>query len=176
MDCERRGAAFQPHDPDLAGYVLLDFDAFDEWLEEDEPILGHPRDPFKRIDIRQSSRTVRIEWDGQVLAESSRPSLLFETYLPVRFYLPATDVCTELLCPSDSTTVCAYKGVASYWSLLGTAGEAALADIAWSYPHPLADAVPITNMLCFFDERVDVIVDGIRRERPQNPWTNSLQG
>lgn len=166
------GAAFQPHDPDLSGYVVLDFNAFDEWLEEDEIILGHPRDPFKRIDIRQSSRTVRIERDGVVLAESSRPILLFETSLPVRFYLPPADVRTDLLHPSDTTTVCAYKGVASYWSLPGAAGANAIADIVWSYPRPLPDAVPITGMLCFFDERVDVLLDGVRRERPNSPWAN----
>lgn len=172
VEHECPGAAFQPHDPDLAGYVVLDFTAFDEWLEEDGLILGHPRDPFKRIDIRQSSRTVRVERDGVVLAESTRPSLLFETLLPVRFYLPPADVRTELLCPSDTTTVCAYKGVASYWSLpAGAAGPDNTADIAWSYPRPLSEAVPITGMLCFFDERVDVTLDGVRRERPNTPWS-----
>jgi uncharacterized protein (DUF427 family) len=178
VEHERTGAAFQLHDPDLAGYVVLDFQAFDEWLEEDELIFGHPHDPFKRIDIRQSSRTVRIERDGVVLAESSRPSLLFETYIPVRFYLPLADVRTDLLCPSDTTTVCAYKGVASYWSLPGAAGAddiADIADIAWSYPRPLPDAVPITGMVCFFDERVDVMVDGVRRERAQSPWFTSTR-
>lgn len=173
VEHEYPGAAFQPRDPDLAGYVVLDFNAFREWLEEDEPVLGHPRDPFKRIDIRQSSRTVRIERDGVVLAESSRPSLLFETSLPVRFYLPPADVRTDLLRPSDTTTICAYKGVASYWSLPGAAGANGIADIAWSYPRPLPDAGPITGMLCFFDERVDVMLDGVRRERPSSPWANS---
>jgi uncharacterized protein (DUF427 family) len=175
VEHERPGAAFQLHDPDLAGYVVLDFHAFDEWLEEDELIVGHPRDPFKRIDIRQSSRMVRIERDGVVLAESSRPSLLFETYIPVRFYLPPADVRTDLLCPSDTTTVCPYKGVASYWSLPGAAGADDIADIAWSYQRPLPDAVPITGMVCFFDERVDVMVDGVRRERAQSPWFTSTR-
>ena len=168
---EYPGAAFQLHDPDLAGYVVLDFTAFDEWLEEDEAILGHPRDPFRRIDIRRSSRTVCIEHDGVVLAESSRPSLLFETYIPVRFYLPPADVRTDLLRPSDTTTVCPYKGVASYWSLPGAAGTNGTADIAWSYPRPLSDAVPIAGMVCFFDERVDVMLDGVCRERPISPWS-----
>jgi uncharacterized protein (DUF427 family) len=91
----------------------------------------------------------------------------------VRFYLPPADVRTDLLRPSDTTTICAYKGVASYWSLPGAAGANGIADIAWSYPRPLPDAGPITGMLCFFDERVDVMLDGVRRERPSSPWANS---
>ena len=88
-------AAFRPDDPDLADYVILEFDAF-EWREEDEPVVSHPHDPFGRIDVLRSSRHVRIELDGRLLAESSRPMLLFETLLPVRFYLPREDVAVRL--------------------------------------------------------------------------------
>ena len=102
-------------DAELDGYVVLDFDAFDEWWEEDERNVGHPREPFHRIDVLSSSRHVRLERDGTVLAESSRPRLLFETLLPVRFYLPREDVHVELL-PSATRTTCAYKGFASYFS------------------------------------------------------------
>lgn len=165
---ERAGAAFRLADPDLAGYVTLDFDAFDTWSEEAEPIIGHPHDPLARIDARRSDRRVRVEIGGTVLAESSRPSLLFETGLPVRFYLPPADVRTDLLRPSDTRTICAYKGVASYWTLPGPDGTT---DVAWSYPEPLLDAVPVTDMLCFFDERVDLVLDGERRERPLTPWS-----
>ena len=166
---ERAGAAFRLADPDLAGYVVLDFGAFDGWFEEEEPILAHPRDPFSRIDVRRSARHVRIEHDRRVLAESSRPRLLFETHLPVRFYLPPEDVRTELLLPSQTVTACAYKGQASYWSLRCD-GET-MEDIGWSYQHPLPEAVEIAGMLCFFDERVDVVVDGKLRERPLSPWS-----
>jgi uncharacterized protein (DUF427 family) len=157
-------AAFRPEDPDLAGYVVLDFGAFD-WLEEDSPVVGHPHDPFHRIDILRSDRRVRVELDGRVLAESSRPMLLFETMLPVRFYLPRADVAVELE-PSDTVTYCAYKGRASYFSVPGGP-----ADIAWSYRDPLHDAEPVRDLICFFDERVDVVQDGERQVRPVTPWS-----
>ena len=111
----RPGAGFRPADPDLAGLVILDFGAFDAWYEEDEQNVAHPRDPFHRIDVLPSSRQVRLELDGQVLAVSSRPVLLFETMLPTRYYLPRADVTAELV-PSPTRTWCAYKGQASYFS------------------------------------------------------------
>ena len=80
----RASAAFRPDDADLTGYVTFDFSAF-EWREEDEPVATHPHDPFKRIDILASTRHVRVEWKGRLLAESAQPLLLFETLLPVRF-------------------------------------------------------------------------------------------
>ena len=151
-------------DPDLERHVLLDFAAFD-WLEEDEPIVGHPHDPFHRIDILRSSRHVSIELHGHTLAESSRPVLLFETLLPVRFYLPPEDVTPDLE-HSDTVTYCAYKGRASYLSLPGVR-----ADVAWTYREPLREAEPVRDHVCFFDEHVDVTVDGQRRDRPSTPWS-----
>ncbi|MFC5995087.1 DUF427 domain-containing protein [Pseudonocardia hispaniensis] len=164
-DQERPGSAFRPADPDLDGYVVLDFAAFGPWFEEDEQVLSHPRDPFHRIDVRRSSRRVRIEHRGRVLAESTRPSLLFETHLPVRYYLPAEDVATDLLRRSDRVTSCAYKGVASYWSLDD------LPDVAWTYPDPLPDAVQIKDLVSFFTERVDVVLDGVPQQRDISPWS-----
>ncbi len=158
-------AAFRPDDADLAEHVVLEFDAF-EWREEDESIVSHPHDPFGRIDVLRSSRHVRIEHDGTLLAESSRPALLFETLLPVRFYLPRDDVAVELEC-SDTVSYCAYKGRASYLSVPGGPR-----DIAWTYPDPLHDAEQVRDLVCFFDERVDVTVDGERRPRPVTPWTD----
>jgi uncharacterized protein (DUF427 family) len=162
---KRDAAAFRPVDADLAGYVLLDFDAFDAWLEEDEQNVAHPRDPFHRIDVARSSRHVRIETGGDVLAESSDPYLLFEPPLPVRYYLPPEDVRRDLLRPSDTRTFCAYKGQASYWSLEGED------DLAWSYAQPLRDAAEVSGRLAFFNERVDIVVDGRRLERPVTPWS-----
>jgi uncharacterized protein (DUF427 family) len=163
-------AAFRPADADLAGHVILDHDAFDSWLEEDEPILGHPRDPFHRVDTRKSSRHVRIEYDGKALAESSEPTFVFETNLPLRFYLPRGDLQVEPR-PSARRTVCAYKGEASYWSFeLG--GKSA--DVAWTYPDPLPDARALTGLVAFYDELVDVILDGERRERPDTPFARAL--
>jgi uncharacterized protein (DUF427 family) len=165
---DRPGAGFRLADPALAGYVALDFRAFDGWLEEDEPNVGHPRDPFHRIDVLASSRHVRLELDGQVLAESSRPMLLFETMLPARCYLPREDIRAELI-PSDTHTYCAYKGQASYWSV--TVGGRTVPDIAWTYPEPLHDATQVRGHTAFFDERIDMIVDGERHERPITPWS-----
>ena len=112
-----------------------------------------------------SSRHVRVESDGEVLAESARPYLLFETQLPVRFYLPAEDVRTDVLTPSDTSSACAYKGEASYWSF------GAVGDVAWTYRRPLREAAEVTDRIAFFNERVDVVVDGERLERPITPWS-----
>jgi len=158
-------AAFRPDDPDLADYVILEFAAF-EWREEDEPVVSHPHDPFGRIDVLRSSRHVRIELDGERLADSNRPMLLFETLLPVRFYLPREDVAVRLE-PSDTATYCAYKGRASYYSV-----PDGPRDVAWTYHEPRHDAEPVRDRICFFDERVDVIVDGWRHDRPVTPWSD----
>jgi uncharacterized protein (DUF427 family) len=161
-----RGAdAFRPSDDALAGHLILDFDGFDAWYEEDERNVGHPRDPFHRIDIVHSSRHVRVERDGEVLAESSAPYLLFEPPLPVRYYLPAADVRSDLLRPSATRTFCAYKGEASYLSLDGEA------DVAWTYPAPLREAAEVTGRIAFFNEHVDIVVDGAPLERPITPWS-----
>jgi uncharacterized protein (DUF427 family) len=161
----RKGAAFRPFDADLAGYVLLDFDAFDSWLEEDERNVAHPRDPFHRIDVVPSSRQVRVEADGEVLAESVDAYFLFEPPLPVRYYLAPEDVRRDLLRPSDTKTFCAYKGEASYWSLDDED------DVVWSYPEPLRDAAEVIGRLAFFNERVDIFVDGTPLARPVTPWS-----
>jgi uncharacterized protein (DUF427 family) len=162
---DREAAAFRPSDPALAGYLILDFSGFDAWYEEDERNVGHPRDPFHRIDIVHSSRHVRVELDGEVLAESSVPHLLFEPPLPVRYYLRRDDVRTELLRPSETTSFCAYKGQASYWSL------ADADDVAWTYVEPLREAAEVTGRIAFFNERVDLVVEGERLERPITPWS-----
>jgi uncharacterized protein (DUF427 family) len=161
-------AGFCPADPELAGYVILDFGAFDAWYEEDELNVAHPRDPFHRIDVLSSSRHVRLELDGQVLAESSRPMLLFETMLPARYYLPRADILAELV-PSGTQTYCAYKGQASYWS--ATIGSRVFPDIAWTYENPLHDAMRVRGLIAFFGERIDVVLDGNRLERPVTPWS-----
>jgi uncharacterized protein (DUF427 family) len=165
---ERPGAAFRPADSDLAGMVILDFGAFDAWYEEDELNVAHPRDPFHRIDVLPSSRQVQLELDGVVLADSSRPALLFETMLPTRYYLPRADVTTELI-PSDTKTWCAYKGQASYYSV--RIGGRLVPDVAWYYTDPRHDALQVRDLIAFFTERVDVTLDGERHPRPVTPWS-----
>jgi uncharacterized protein (DUF427 family) len=164
-DGAAEAAGFRPDDDGLTGYVIVDFDDFDAWYEEDERNLGHPRDPFHRIDIVHSTRHVRIEHDGEVLAESSDPCLLFEPPLPVRYYLPPEDVRADLLTPSDTRSFCAYKGEAWYLSRDDDA------DLAWFYPDPLREAGEVTDRVAFFNERVDIVVDGTPLERPRTPWS-----
>jgi uncharacterized protein (DUF427 family) len=164
---DRTAAAFRPDDRDLADYVVLDFEAFDQWLEEDDPVVSHPRDPYHRVDVRPSSRHIRVELNGELLAESTRPSLLFETNLPTRFYLPPDDLVANLQ-SSDKLTYCAYKGEASYLS------HDSLPNLAWTYRSPLPDAVQIKGMVAFYDDLVDVTVDGVLRERPSSPIAKSL--
>jgi uncharacterized protein (DUF427 family) len=169
---EREGAGFRLADDDLAGYVVLDFRAFDEWYEEDEQIAGHPRDPFHRVDVRRSARPVRIEVDGDVVAATTRARLLFETNLPLRFYVPREDVRVELV-PSARRTYCPYKGQASYWSV--DAGRRGRQDLGWSYEQPLPDVVAIAGHVAFWDERVDVFIDGERRQRPGGAAAEALR-
>ncbi|MGY2873358.1 uncharacterized protein (DUF427 family) [Marmoricola sp. URHA0025 HA25] len=163
-------AGFVLADPDLADHVLLDWDAF-EWVEEATVMTGHAQDPFKRIKTLASARRVQVSFGDQVLADSSRGVLLLETSLPPRWYLPSADVRTDLLEPSKAHSVCAYKGRASYWSLVDAAGGPDDGrDIAWSYPDPLHDALPVKDLLCFWVERTDLTIDGAAVPRPFSPF------
>jgi uncharacterized protein (DUF427 family) len=162
---DRERAAWVYADPDLEGRVAIDFYRLDRWREEEDEVVGHPRDPFKRIDVRRSSRHVRVYVNGELVAESRRPLVLAETGLPVRWYLPPEDVRTDLMTASDKRTLCAYKGEASYRSLPGAG------DVAWFYPDPLPNVPEIRDQIAFFDERVEIEVDGERLERPQTPWS-----
>jgi uncharacterized protein (DUF427 family) len=163
-------SGFRIEDDDLPGYIALDFAAFDAWYEEDQVNWGHPKDPFHRIDVLASSRQVRLEIDGEVLAQSSRPVLLFETLLPTRYYLPPQDVRVALV-PSQTRTLCAYKGQASYWS--ARLDGRSIPDLAWTYQSPSAEAAQIRDLVAFFTERVDLVLDGTRIERPVTPWSRA---
>ncbi|MCK9924921.1 DUF427 domain-containing protein [Frankia sp. AgPm24] len=145
--------------PALRGLVRFDWNALDTWLEEDEIVYGHARNPYHRIDVLASSRHVRVEIDGVTVADSVRPVVLFESGLRPRYYLPLTDVRTELLTSSDSATHCPYKGTASYHSVRvnGEVHE----DVVWYYPTPLFESIRIAGLVCFYDEKVDVLVDGV---------------
>jgi uncharacterized protein (DUF427 family) len=160
---DRVGAGFRFADEALDGYVELDFRAFDEWYEEEERIFSHPRDPFHRVDILPSSRSVRIEVDGETVAETTRARLLFETSVYTRFYIPREDVRPELQ-PSERTSHCPYKGQASYWSV--EAGGRLRQDLGWSYENPRPEVSAIQGFVAFWDERVDVYLDGELRSRP----------
>jgi uncharacterized protein (DUF427 family) len=162
-------AAWRYDDPDLSGHVALRFAAMDRWAEEDQEVFVHPRDPFHRVDVRESDRHVVVELDGEVLADSHRPRLLYETGLPVRAYLPREDVRMDLLEDSSRVTQCPYKGTARHWH--ARVGDERHDDVAWSYEDPLEELPAIKGLIAFYDEKTDVTVDGARQERPQTQWS-----
>ena len=156
--------------PDISGYVAFYWNKVDAWYEEDDEVFVHPRDPYKRVDVLNSSRHVQVVLGGETIAETRRPRLLFETGLPTRYYIPKVDVRMDLLESSDTRTRCPYKGEAVYWSV--RVGDQVEEDIAWSYPAPIPECPKIENLVCFFNERVDaVVVDGERTEVPETPWS-----
>ena len=153
----------------LAGYFGFTWNAMDAWYEEDDEVFVHPRDPHHRVDVLHSSRHVRVVVLGETVADTRRPSLLFETGLPTRYYIPRHDVRMDLLRSSDTETQCPYKGRASYYSV--RVGDRLARDLAWTYPFPIPECPRIENLVCFFDEQVDaVVVDGEDMPRPQTPW------
>ena len=140
-----------------------------KWLEEDGQVLVHPRDPYHRVDVLQSSRLVKVTVNGEVVAETDRPRILFETGLPPRYYIPLEDVREDVLLPSDKNTDCPYKGTASYHSV--EAGGEIKEALVWYYPSPIPAAAGIKDHLCFYNEKVDLEVDGEAQERPQTQWS-----
>ena len=149
---------------ELRHLIRLDWDSMDGWFEEDEEVYTHPRDPHSRIDILATSRHIRVELDGVVLAESTNGRALFETGLPPRWYVPKVDVCMGLLVPTDTVTHCPYKGQAQYWAV--RVGDRLVQDLAWSYRTPLPESQKIAGLVAFYNERVDLFIDGKLQKRP----------
>ena len=141
----------------------------DEWLEEDEPVYTHPRSPYTRVDILGSSRHVVVRVDGEVVADSRQPRILFETGLPPRYYLPLSDVRLEALRRSATESHCPYKGSASYWSV--AVGGTVHPDLVWMYRTPLPESQKIAGLACFYDEKVEVELDGTVQERPRTVFS-----
>jgi uncharacterized protein (DUF427 family) len=157
----------------LRDLVRFEWNALDLWLEEDEPVYTHPRDPYKRVDVLASSRHVEVVVNGVKVADSRQPRILFETGLPPRYYLPLADVRLELLVPSDTQTHCPYKGTATFWSV-EVEGQR-VADLAWMYRAPFAESQKIAGLVAFYDEKVDVYVDGELQERPRTPFSDGAR-
>lgn len=165
------GAALRyPESPlePLRDLVRLEWDAMDEWFEEDEPVYVHPRDPYTRVDALRSSRHVRVEVGGVEVADSHRPVILFETGLPARYYLPMTDVRLDLLRPTDLRTHCPYKGTAEYWSVV--IGDDVHENVVWGYRTPLPESGQVAGLVAFYNEKVDTYVDGVLEDRPSTPF------
>ena len=156
-------------DGPVAGMVRFEWDTL-RWFEEDEPIFGHPRNPYSRVDALRSHRHVRVELDGVMLADTRGPVLLFETGLPTRYYIDPTDISFEHLEPSSTQTLCPYKGVTSgYWSV--RIGEAIHPDLAWTYHYPLPAVAAIANMVAFYNEKLDIVVDDVALPRPKTKFS-----
>ncbi|RMG99104.1 MAG: DUF427 domain-containing protein [Chloroflexi bacterium] len=153
----------------LKGYVAFRWRKMDHWFEEEEEVFVHARDPYHRVDTLPSSRHVRVVVDGVTVADTKRPFLLFETGLPTRYYIHPDDIRMDLLEPTDTQTQCPYKGVASYWSV--KIGDKIYKDIVWGYMDPIPECPKIKGLLCFYNEKVDIYVDGELQERPQTPWS-----
>ncbi|QYC41056.1 hypothetical protein Nocox_17220 [Nonomuraea coxensis DSM 45129] len=165
---EAPGAALTyPDSPleEIRGHVRFEWDAMDAWFEEDEEVYVHPRDPYTRVDILPTSRHVRVEVDGVTVADSRGARVLFETGLPARYYLPKTDVRLDLLEPTGTVTRCPYKGTAEYWSVNGRE------DLAWSYRTPLPESERIAGLIAFYNEKLDIYVDGELQERPRTKFS-----
>jgi uncharacterized protein (DUF427 family) len=154
--------------PPIKDLIAFYWDRVDQWLEEDEEVFGHARDPYHRIDLRRTSRHIRVLLDGELLAETERAVALFESNLPTRWYMPEEDVVAELE-RSDQSSICPYKGEASYYSVRLPSGELA-EDLVWYYPEPLLEASVIKGLVCFYNERVDLELDGELQARPESPW------
>ncbi len=159
-----------PQTAEIKDYLSFYWNRMDHWYEEDEEVFVHPRDPYSRIDIVASKRPVKVVVAGETVAATTDARFLFETGLPTRYYIPPSDVRTDLLQPSDTTTACPYKGQERYWHL--AVGDQRFEDIVWAYPDPVAEAGRIKDLMCFFDEHVEAIyVDGQAVARPKTKWS-----
>ncbi len=167
----RSGAWHYPESPltEIRDHVRFAWETMDSWFEEDEEVYVHPRDPYTRVDVLDSSRHIRIEIDGETVADSRNAKLLFETGLPTRFYLPKTDVRFDLLTPTDKATSCPYKGTARYWSasVKGITHD----NIVWGYDTPLPESRGIEGLVSFYNEKVDIFVDGAPTGRPKTKFS-----
>ena len=171
-DREAAGAALRYEESpmeELRELIRFEWDAMDAWFEEDEEVFFHARDPYTRIDILPSSRRVRVEVDGVTVADSTSPRLLFETGLPVRYYLPKTHVRMDLLERSDTVSHCPYKGSAEYWSI--RAGGTLHEDLAWGYRTPLPESEKVAGLIAFYNEKLDIYVDDVKEERPKTKFS-----
>jgi uncharacterized protein (DUF427 family) len=169
---EALGAALRYQDSpieELRDLIRIDWDSMDAWFEEDEQVFTHPRDPYTRVDILPSSRHVRVDVEGETIAESTSPSLLFETGLPVRYYLPKTHVRLDLLTPTETLTHCPYKGQAEWWSV--RARQNLHDDLAWSYRTPVPESQKIAGLIAFYNEKVDIYLDGTLQKRPSTQFS-----
>lgn len=154
-----------PDHVDIGDLVTIDFDALDHWFEEDVEVFVHPRSPYTRIDALASSRHVVVSIDGVEVANTHKPTVLFETGVPPRFYIPMTDADLTILVGNDRSSSCPYKGDATYFD--AHVGGDVVNDVAWTYTLPRPESAPIAGHICFYDEKLDIDIDGERQPRPR---------
>jgi uncharacterized protein (DUF427 family) len=155
-----------PECPELGGLIAMYWAKMDSVFEEEEEVFAHARDPYHRIETLRTSRHIKVVSNGETLAETRRAVMLLESHLPPRYYIPKLDCRLDLLEASSTSSLCPYKGEATqYWS----AGE--VADVAWCYPTPTLECAPIANHVAFFQERVEIYVDGVRSQEVVTPWS-----
>jgi uncharacterized protein (DUF427 family) len=152
-----------PDRDDVKDLVAFEWRKIERWYEEDDEVFVHPRDPHHRVDVMNSSRHIKVVIDGEVVAETRQPRLLFETGIRTRYYIPKVDVRMDLLEPTPTSTACPYKGNAVYWS--ARVGAKVFPDIVWSYPFPTLESAKIQNMLSFYNDQVEIYVDGELEKR-----------
>ncbi len=166
------GAAYRHVDSpveELRDHVALDWDAMDSWFEEQEQVFVHARDPYSRVDILQSDRHIEVVFDGVKVADSTSPRILFETGLPARYYLPKTDVRMDLLEPTELHTSCPYKGTASYYDVVVEGNR--YENVVWWYPFAVEESQRIAGMVSFYNEKVDIYVDGELEPKPKTVFS-----
>lgn len=159
-----------PESQAIQGYFAFYWNQVDAWFEEEEEIFVHPRDPYKRVDAITSSRHIQILLNGVTVADSNRPVIVFETGVPVRYYLPKEDIRQEFFEATSLHTSCPYKGIASYLS--ATIEGKTYENIVWTYPNPIAEIPQIAGLYSFYNENVDAVyVDGEKESEPK--WYRS---
>lgn len=166
-------AAWTLDDPGLQDHVIFTWDptVIDRWLEEDELVIGHPRDPYTRVEAIASTRHITVHLNGALLADTRSPVLLFETDLPTRYYIPRHDVNPDALEPSENESVCPYKGVAAeYWTAIA---PPEVQNVGWSYAEPFPAVANMKGMIAFYNELTDVTIDGEPQERPVSLFSRS---
>ena len=171
-DDERVDAAWQYTESpleEIREYLRFEWPALDAWFEEDEQVYVHTRNPYTRVDILPTSREVRVQIDGVELANSTHAHMLFETGLPARWYIPKVDVRMDLLMRTDGSSQCPYKGTAEYWS--ARVGDHLVENVAWSYRTPLPESERIAGLISFYNERVDLFIDGEQKQRPKTKFS-----
>jgi len=154
-------------EPAVTGYVTVPWGTVERWLEEDDEIIVHPRDPYHRIDVLNTSRQIVVRVDGEEVARSETARILFETALPQRYYLPRDDVRMDLVSRSLVRTGCAYKGYAEHFDL------GSVPAVAWSYREPRPEVSLVRDLVCFYQERPEVAleIDGEVGAWPPTPWS-----